>query len=142
MRLILKPLFDAELPAGFEEVVRAKLLGKEVKTGEEVVVNLIGEPLHFKVLLAEPSPLKVDERTKIEFSSGGIDVVNIEFDRPVDDVIPLENGFVVVLGNEIVVLSKEGQKLYSEEFKELKGIRATEDSVVVIHGSGIKIIRP
>ncbi len=142
MRLILKPLFDAELPAGFEEVVRTKLLGREVKSGEGVVVDLIGEPLHFKVLLAEPSPLKVDERTKIEFSSGNIDVVNIEFDRPVDDVIPLEKGFVVVLGNEIVVLSKEGQKLYSEEFKPLKGIRVTEDSVVVIHGSGIKIIRP
>ncbi len=142
MRLILKPLFDAELPAGFEEVVRAKLLGKEVKTGDKVAVDLIGEPLHFKVLLAEPSPLKVDEGTKIEFSSGDIDVVNIEFSRPVDDVIPLEKGFVVVLGSEIVVLSKEGQKLYSEEFKELKGIRATEDSVVVIHGSGIKIIRP
>ncbi|WP_297476314.1 ATPase [Thermococcus sp.] len=142
MRLVLKPLFDAELPAGFEEVVRAKLRGKEVKTGEQVAVELLGEPLHFKVLLAEPSPLKVDAGTRIEFSSGDIDVVNIEFDRPVDDVIPLREGFAVVLGDEIVILSKDGQKLYSEEFKGLKGIRVTEDSVVVIHGSGIKIIRP
>lgn len=142
MRLVLKPLFEAELPAGFDEVVRTKLRGKEVRTGEKISVELLGEPLHFKVLLAEPSPLKVDERTRVEFSSGDIDVINIEFDRPVDDVIPLENAFVVVLGNRIVVLSKEGQNLYSEEFRELKGIRATEDSVVVIHDSGIKIIRP
>ena len=142
MRLVLKPLFDAELPADFGDVVRAKLQGKEIKTGEQIVVDLIGEPLHFKVLLAEPSPLKVDNSTGIEFSSGNIDVVNLEFNKPVDDVIPLKKGFLVVLGKEITILSKEGQKLYSEEFKELKGIRTTEDSVVVIYGSGIKIVRP
>jgi len=142
MRLILKPLFDAELPAGFEDVIRTKLLGREVRNGERIEIDLLGEPLHFKVLLADPSPMRVDRTTRIELSSSNIDVVSIEFEKPVDDVVPTKNGFVVVLGNGIVVLSKEGQKLYSEEFKELKGIRVTEDSVVVIHGGGIKIIRP
>ncbi|ASJ07506.1 DUF6849 domain-containing protein [Thermococcus pacificus] len=142
MRLILKPLFDSELSAGFEEIVRTKLIGREVRTGEKIEITLLGEPLHFKVLLAEPSPMKVDKTTKIEFSFGDIDVVNVEFEKPVDDVIPTGRGFVVILGREIVVLSKDGQKLYSEEFKELKGIRVTEDSVVVIHGDGVKIIRP
>ncbi|WP_297064969.1 ATPase [Thermococcus sp.] len=142
MRLVLKPLFEAELTPDFAEVIRSKLLGKEVKTGEEIVVELIGEPLRFKVLLAEPSPLKVTDSTKIEFSTGDLDVVNVEFEKEIEDVITFGKGFVVVLGNEVVVLSKDGQKLYSEEFKPLKGIRVTEDSVVVIHGSGIKIIRP
>nr|WP_297501738.1 ATPase [Thermococcus sp.] len=142
MRLVLKPLFEAELTPDFAEVIKGKLLGKEVKTGEKVVVELIGEPLHFKVLLAEPSPLKVDKSTKIEFSTGDLDVINIEFGKEVDDVITFGKGFVILLGNEVVVLSKEGQKVYSEEFKSLKGIRVTEDLVVVIHGSGVKIIRP
>ncbi|WP_297481270.1 ATPase [Thermococcus sp.] len=142
MRLVLKPLFEAELTPDFAEVIKSKLLGKEVKTGGEIVVELIGEPLRFKVLLAEPSPLKVTDSTKIEFSTGDLDVVNVEFEKEIEDVITFGKGFVVVLGNEVVVLSKDGQKLYSEEFKPLRGIRVTEDSVVVIHGSGIKIIRP
>lgn len=142
MRLVLKPLFEAELTPDFTEVIKSKLLGKEVKTGEEVVVEIIGEPLRFKVLLAEPSPLKVTNSTRIEFSTRDLDVVNVEFEKEVEDVITFGKGFVVVLGNEVVVLSKDGQKVYSEEFKPLKGIRVTEDSVVVIHGSGIKIIRP
>nr|WP_297491373.1 ATPase [Thermococcus sp.] len=142
MRLVLKPLFEAELTPDFAEVIKGKLLGKDVKTSEEVVIELIGELLRFKVLLAEPSPLKVTSSTKIEFSTGNLDAVNVEFEKEVEDVIPFGKGFVVVLGNKVVVLSKEGQKLYSEEFKPLKGIRVTEDSVVVIHGSGVKIIRP
>ncbi|WP_297556571.1 ATPase [Thermococcus sp.] len=142
MRLVLKPLFEAELTPDFTEVIKSKLLGKEVKTGEEVVVEIIGEPLRFKVLLAEPSPLRVTNSTRIEFSTRDLDVVNVEFEKEVEDVITFGKGFVVVLGNEVVVLSKDGQKVYSEEFKPLKGIRVTEDSVVVIHGSGIKIIRP
>jgi hypothetical protein len=59
MRIFLKPLFDAELPAGFEEVIRSKLVGKEVKTGETVEIDLLGKPLAFKVVLADHKNLKL-----------------------------------------------------------------------------------
>ncbi|WP_297464570.1 ATPase [Thermococcus sp.] len=142
MRLVLKPLFDAELPSGFEEILRAKLSGREVKTGDIVEVDLLGKPLAFRVLLAEPSPLKVGENTKIELSPGEIETITVEFDGPVDDVLPFGRGFAVIRGNEVVLLSGEGQKIYSEQFENLKGVRTTENAVVVIDGRRIRIIRP
>ncbi|WP_258084035.1 DUF6849 domain-containing protein [Thermococcus thermotolerans] len=143
MRVVLRPLFEAELPADFEEVIRSKLMGIEVRTGEDIEVNLLGKPLRFKVLLAEPSPLKVKGNTRIEFSRGGIEVVDFEFDEPVREVIPFEGGFVVVLERKVLILNHNGQKIYSDEFDDLKGVRASKGTVVIIHGgSKIRLVKP
>lgn len=142
MRLILRPLFDVKLPSGFEEVVRDKLLRREVKTGEEIEIDLLGKPLPFKVLLAEPSPLGVDRKTRIEFSAGEVGEVTLEFEREVDDAIPFEMGLVMVLGNEVRIYNWNGQKIYSKEFENLKKVRAAKGKVVVIHGDKITLLEP
>lgn len=143
MRLVLRPLFEAELPADFSEVIRSKLMGTEVRTGEEIEVDLLGKPLRFKVLLAEPSPLKVRRNTRIDFSTGSAEVVDFEFDEPVSEVIPFDKGFVVVLGRKVLILNHTGQKIYSDEFDDLKGVRVSKGTVVIIHGgSKIRLVKP
>ncbi|NJE53851.1 ATPase [Thermococcus sp. 21S9] len=142
MKVVLKPLFEAELPAGFEEIVREKLRGRELKTGETVEVELLGKPLPFKVLLAEPSPLKVDKSTKIEFSAGEVEEFTLEFEGEVDDAIPFEKGFVVVLGSEVRIYNWSGQKIYSREFENLKRVRVAEGKVVVVHGREVTVVEP
>ncbi|WP_457743013.1 DUF6849 domain-containing protein [Thermococcus sp.] len=142
MRVILKPLFEAELPAGFEEVIRSKLIGREVKTGDTVDVEILGKRLPFKVLLAEPSPLRVGRRTKIEFSTGEVDEFTLEFEREVNDAIPFEDGLVVVLENEVRIYNWSGQKVYSKKFENLKKVRVAEGKVVVVHGSKVTVIEP
>ena len=54
MRLIIRPLFDVDLPAGFEEIIRSKLVGKEVKTGETVEIDILGKPLRFELTSSPP----------------------------------------------------------------------------------------
>ncbi len=142
MRLVLKPLFDSELPAGFEEILKAKLAGREVKTGDTVEIDLLGKPLPFKVLLAEPSPLKVGRGTRVEFSLGEVSEVTLEFERDVDRVLPFGNGIVVVLGDEVLILNLMGQKVYSRRFEKLKEVKVTENKVVVVHGNKITLIEP
>ncbi|WP_297535733.1 ATPase [Thermococcus sp.] len=142
MKVVLKPLFEAELPAGFEEIIREKLRGRELKTGETIEVELLGKPLPFKVLLAEPSPLKVDKGTKIEFSAGEVEEFTLEFESEVEDAIPFEKGFVVVLGREVRIYNWSGQKVYSREFENLKKVRAAEGKVVVVHGRKITVVEP
>ncbi|ASJ12852.1 DUF6849 domain-containing protein [Thermococcus thioreducens] len=143
MKLVLKPLFEAELPADFEELIRSKLMGMEVRTGEEIEVDLLGKPLRFKVLLAEPSPLKVRGNTRIEFSTGSMEVIDLEFDEPVKDVVPFEKGFVILLERKVLILNHNGQKIYSGEFDDLKGVRASKGTVVIIHGrSKIRLVKP
>ncbi|QDA31560.1 ATPase [Thermococcus indicus] len=143
MRVVLKPLFEAELPADFSEVIRGKLMGKELRTGEEIEVELLGKSLRFKVVLAEPSPLKVGRSTRIEFPRGEIEVVDFEFDEPVREVISFEGGFVIVLERKVLILNQDGQKIYSDEFDDLKGVRVSKNSVVIIHGeSKIRLVKP
>ena len=142
MKVVLKPLFEAELPAGFEDIVREKLRGKEVKSGETVEVDLLGKPLPFKVLLAEPSPLKVGRGTKIEFSTGEVEEFTLEFEGEVDDAIPFAKGLVLVLGSEVRIYNWSGQKVYRREFENLKKVRVTEGKVVVVHGREITVIEP
>lgn len=144
MRLILRPLFEAELPADFDEVVRSKLIGREVETGQEIEIDLLGRPpLRFRVILAEPSPLKVKKGTKIEFSTGSMEVIDFEFDEPVRDVVPFDMGFVIVLDRKVLILNRNGQKIYSDEFEDLNGVRVSKDAVVIIHGEGkIRIVKP
>jgi hypothetical protein len=142
MKVVLKPLFDTELPAGFEEIMREKLRGRELKTGETVEVELLGKPLPFKVLLAEPSPLKVDKGTKIEFSTGEVEEFTLEFESEVDDAVPFEKGLVVVLGSEVRIYNWSGQKVYMKKFENLKKVRAAEGKVVVVHGEKITVVEP
>ena len=142
MRLVLRPLFGAELPAGFEEIVRSKIAGKEVKTGDTVEIDLLGKPLPFKVLLADPSPMRVGGNVRIEFSAGDVEEVTLEFGREVDDVSSFKGGLVLVLGSEVRILNWNRQKLYSREFEKLKKVEVAEDMVVVLHGSKVTIIKP
>jgi len=142
MRVVIKPLFEAELPAGFEEVIRSKLVGREVKTGETVYVEILGKKLPFKVLLAEPSPLKVNKATRIEFSRGEVGEVTLEFEGEVNDAMPFDGGIVVVLGKEVRIYNWNGQKVYSRKFENLKKVRVSEGKVVVIHGRKVTILEP
>lgn len=88
MKIVLKPLFDAELPAGFEEIIRSKLVGREVKTGETVEIDLLGRPLAYKVVLADPSPMKVSKNTRIEITRSEVKEITLEFDEEVREVLP------------------------------------------------------
>ena len=142
MRVVLKPLFDSELPAGFEDILRTKLTGREVKTGDTVEIDLLGKPLAFKVLLADPSPLRVERGTRIEFSTGDVSEVTLEFEHEIDRVLPFERGIVVVLGDEVLVLDPMGQKVYSRRFEKLKEVKVAENRVVVVHGNRITLIEP
>ena len=143
MRVVLKPLFEADLPPDFSEVIKNKLIGKEVRTGEEVEIEILGKPLRFKVVLAEPSPLKVGKETGVEFSHGEIEVLDFEFDEPVKEVLPFEKGFVVVLNNKVLILNHDGQKVYSDEFEELNEVRASKGAVVIVHDKNkLRLVKP
>ncbi|MDI3474303.1 MAG: hypothetical protein PWQ79_322 [Thermococcaceae archaeon] len=142
MRLIIKPLFDVELPGGFEEIIRSKLTGKEVKTGETIEIDLLGKPLAFRVVLADPSPMKVSKNTRIEITRSEVEELTLEFDYEVREVLPFSKGLVVVLENEVRIYNWTGQKLYSREFEELKEVRVAEGRVVVVHGSKVTLIEP
>lgn len=142
MRLIIKPLFDVELPAGFEEIVRSKLAGREVKTGETVEIDLLGKPLAFRVVLADPSPMKVSKNTRIEITRSEVKEVTLEFNEKVREVLPFSKGLVIVLENEVRIYNWSGQKIYSREFEELKEVRVAEGKVVVVHGSKVTVIEP
>ncbi|WP_335755359.1 hypothetical protein [Thermococcus profundus] len=88
MRLVLKPLFDVELPSGFEEIIRSKLTGREVKTDETVEIDLLGKSLAFKVVLADPNPMKVSKNTRIEITRSEVKEITLEFDEKVREVLP------------------------------------------------------
>ncbi|WP_209477980.1 DUF6849 domain-containing protein [Thermococcus stetteri] len=142
MRLVLKPLFDAELPAGFEEIIRSKLMGREVKTGETVEIDLLGKPLTFKVVLSDPSPMKVSKNTRIEITRSEAREITLELGGDVREVLPFSKGLVIVLKNEVRIYNWSGQKLYSREFEELKEVRVAEGRVVIVHGDKVTVIEP
>ncbi|AEH24029.1 DUF6849 domain-containing protein [Pyrococcus yayanosii] len=143
MRLVLKPLFDVELPVGFEDILRAKLKGRVVKTGQEIEVDLLGKPLRFQVLYAEPEPLIVNDRTRVEITGGDTFILDIEFDEPVKGVIPFEKGFVIVFPKKVLILNQNGQKIYSDEFEELNEVSVSGDVVVIVHGEKrVRLIKP
>jgi hypothetical protein len=61
----------------------------------------------------------------------------------VREVIPFEKGFVVVLASKVLILNHNGQKIYSDEFEELNGVRVSKGTVVIIHGgSKIRLVKP
>lgn len=143
MKLILKPLFDAELPAGFEEILKAKLIGREIKAGQEIEVDLLGKPLRFKVIYAEPEVLKVSRGTRVELASGETLVVDLEFDEPIRHLISFENGFVLVFLRKVLILNQNGQKIYSDEFEEVNKVSTSKDTVVIVHGKRkVRLVKP
>ncbi|NJF24597.1 ATPase [Thermococcus sp. Bubb.Bath] len=142
MKITLKPLFDVELPAGFEEIIRSKLIGREVKTGETVEIDLLGKPLAFKAILTDPSPMKVSQNTRIEITRSEVKEITLEFSGEVREVLSFSKGLVVVLENEVRIYNWNGQKLYSREFEELKEVRVAEGKVVVVYGDKVTVIEP
>lgn len=140
MRLTIKPLFDVELPAGFEEIIRSKLTGKEVKTGETVEIDLLGKPLAFRVIHAEPSPLRVGGGTVIEITGEEISSVTLELEGDIRDVVPFEGGFVVVLEDRVIAVDGKGRRLFERAFEGLKYVRTTKNAVAVVHDGGLTII--
>lgn len=133
MRLILKPLFEVELPPEFVEILKSKLKGKEVKEGETIEIDLLGKSLSFKVVYAEPKEFKVDVRTRIELTEKEVVPISFEFEKPVKDVIPFEKGFVVVFENEVLILNQEGHKIFNMKFEKITKIVINGNAVVVIH---------
>ena len=142
MRLVLRPLFGTELPAGFEEIIRSKLVGREVKTGETVEIDILGKSLGFEVVLADPSPMKVSKNTRIEITHGGMKEVTLELEVEIKEVLPFSEGLVTLLENEVRIYNWKGQKLYSRRFEKLKEVRVAEGRVVVVHGNKVTIIEP
>ena len=139
MRLILKPLFEVELPPEFVDILKAKIKGREIKEGDIIEIDLLGKPLKFEVIYAEPKEFKVREDTKIELSSEKPLTLDFEFNKAVKNIIFLEKSIVLVFEDEVLVLSEDGHKIYNEKFEGLKEVRGTKNVLVVVHGEGKKL---
>ncbi len=139
MRLVLKPLFEVELPPEFVDILKAKIRGREIKEGEVVEIDLLGKPLKFEVIYAEPKEFRVREDTKIELSSEKPLTLDFEFNKAVRNVIFLEKSIVLIFEDEILVLTEDGHKIYNEKFEGLKEVRGTKNMLVVVHGEGKKL---
>jgi len=139
MRLILKPLFEVELPPEFVDILKAKIKGREIKEGEVIEIDLLGKPLKFEVIYAEPKEFRVREDTKIELSSEKPLTLDFEFNKAVKNIIFLEKGIVLIFEDEVLVLSENGHKIYNEKFEGLKEVRGTKNMLVVVYGEGKKL---
>lgn len=140
MKLVLKPLFEAELPGDFVEVLRQKLMGREIKEGEIVEIELLGKPLGFKVLYSEPKILKVKKDTRIELSSGEISIVELDLEEEAKDLLAFKDGFIVVFEDGVLILNHNGHKIYKQEFESLKKVRITKNVVAVLHDEKLTLI--
>ena len=140
MELILKPLFEAELPGDFVEVIKQKLMGREIKEGEIVEIELLGKPLGFKVLYSEPKILKVKKDTRIELSSGEISKLELDLGEEAKDLLAFKDGFIVVFEDEVLILNHNGHKIYKQKFKNLKKVRITKNVVAVLHDEKLTLI--
>ncbi len=141
MRLILRPLFEAELPPDFLEILKAKLLGREVKEGDVVSVDILGKPLSFEIVYAEPRVMKVRENTLLEISKKSISCIDLEFGEGIEQVLPFPGGFVVVLENEVLIINHKGHKIFNRKFEKLKKVAVSENAIAVIHdGKKLTII--
>ncbi|ASJ17005.1 ATPase [Thermococcus chitonophagus] len=141
MRVVLKPLTNVELPQDFAEVLRAKLKGREVKTGEVVTVNILGKPLEFKVVQAVPSPVRVSEKTAIVIARPGVDVLEIELPGKPRDVYIYGDNIIVVLENEVLILNQNLEEIYREKFENLIKVIQTKAGLVVVDGRRLKLIK-
>ncbi|AHF80617.1 DUF6849 domain-containing protein [Thermococcus paralvinellae] len=139
MKLVLKPLFEVELPPEFVDILKTKIKGREIKEGEIIEIDLLGKPLKFEVIYAEPKEFKVKEDTKIELSSGKELILDFEFDKVIKNVILVERNIVILFEDEVLVLSENGHKIYNEKFEGLKEVRGTKNTLVIVYENGKRI---
>ncbi|MCD6189327.1 MAG: ATPase [Thermococcus sp.] len=143
MKLILKPLFEAPLTPDFIDVIKAKLKGKEVREGDILEIALLGKPLKFKVVYAEPKVLRITDLTVIELSEKEIFSIGLEFEKEIKDVIIGEDIIVVVFEDEVLILNHKGGKIFNQKFEKLKEVRLAKDIVLVVHDENkLTIIQP
>ncbi|AFN04017.1 atpase [Pyrococcus furiosus COM1] len=139
MMIILKPLIEVDLPEDFVDIIKAKLKGQTVKSGEIITVDILGKPIEFKVLYAEPSPVKVTQKTQIKFAKGNVFEVSLDF-KAKDCIIT--DAFIVLTGeSEVLILNHNFEEIRRIEFENLKKIVVKGDLVVLIGEEKVKILK-
>ncbi|WP_175058858.1 ATPase [Thermococcus sp. 2319x1] len=133
MRVILKPLFEASLTPDFIEVIKAKLKGKEVREGDVLEIDLLGKPLKFKVVYAEPEVVKITDSTAIELSEKEIFSTTLKFEKDIRDLLLGDSVIVIVFEDEVLILNHKGHKIFNQKFEKLKEVRVTKNTVLVVH---------
>ncbi|AFK22960.1 ATPase [Pyrococcus sp. ST04] len=140
-RVVLKPLIDIELPQDFAEILRAKLKGKEVKSGDVVGIEILGKELEFKVVHATPSPQKITEKTQILLTRLGIETLEVEFEREPIDVLCSGDKIVVIFNNEVLILNQYLEEIYKEKFEKIIKVVPMNGGLVVVDGRKLKVIK-
>jgi len=133
VKLILKPLFEAPLTPDFIEVIKTKLKGKEVREGDVLEIDLLGKPLKFKAIYAEPEVIKVTNLTAIELSKEEIFSITLEFEKEIKDLLLGESIIAVVFDDEVLILNHRGHKIFNQKFEKLKEVRLAKNTVLVVH---------
>ncbi|AMM54682.1 ATPase [Pyrococcus kukulkanii] len=141
MKVVLKPLANVELPQDFAEILKAKLRGREVKTGEVVTIDILGKPLEFKVVQATPSPIRVSDKTSVIIARPGVEVLEIELIGEPKEVFVYGDNIVVVLENEVLILNQNLEEIYRERFENLIKVIQTKAGLVVVDGRRLKLIK-
>ncbi|MFA4639643.1 DUF6849 domain-containing protein [Pyrococcus kukulkanii] len=141
MKVVLKPLANVELPQDFAEILKAKLRGREVKTGEVVTIDILGKPLEFKVVQAIPSPIRVSDKTSVIIARPGVEVLEIELIGEPKEVFVYGDNIVVVLENEVLILNQNLEEIYKERFENLIKVIQTKAGLVVVDGRRLKLIK-
>jgi len=139
MKVVLKPLFDTPLTPDFIEVIRAKLIGKEIKEGDTVEIELLGKALQFKVIYSEPKLIRVNKDTKIELTEEEIFSLTLDFEKEIRDVLFSEKRIVILLENEVLILNQKGHKIFNQKFDNLKEAKVSNGIIAVIHNGGKKL---
>ncbi|BAA30608.1 148aa long hypothetical protein [Pyrococcus horikoshii OT3] len=139
--LKLKPLPKVELPPDFVDVIRIKLQGKTVRTGDVIGISILGKEVKFKVVQAYPSPLRVEDRTKITLVTHPVDVLEAKI-KGIKDVILDENLIVVITEeNEVLIFNQNLEELYRGKFENLNKVLVRNDLVVIIDEQKLTLIR-
>jgi len=139
MKVVLKPLFDTPLTPDFIEIIKAKLMGKEIKEGSNIEIDLLGKPLPFKVIYSEPKVTKITEGTRIELTEREIFSLTLEFGREIQDLYIFEKGIVIIFEDGILILNQKGHKIFNQEFENLKEVKISDGIITVIHNGGKKL---
>ena len=139
MKVVLKPLFDTPLTPDFIEIIKAKLMGKEIKEGSNIEIDLLGKALPFKVIYSEPKVTKITEGTRIELTEREIFSLTLDFDEEIQEVYIFEKGIVIIFKDGILILNQKGHKIFNQEFESLKEIKISNGIIAVIHNGGKKL---
>ncbi|NJE26077.1 ATPase [Thermococcus sp. MV5] len=139
MKVVLKPLFDAPLTPDFIEVIKAKLVGKEIKEGDTVEIELLGKVLQFKVMYSEPKLIRVNKNTKIELTEEEIFSLTLDFDEEIKDVFLSKKWIIALFENKVLILNQKGHKIFNQRFDNLREVKISDETIVVIHDDGKKL---